>query len=67
VKLATTLLDVEENVVQTALSQELAEGEVVADVIDDRPGVFLRGFYIAERVLALAKGSPAQNFSARAC
>ena len=63
VKLATTLLEVDESVVRTALSQELAEGEVSADTIDDRPCVFLRGLYlaergIAERLLALAKGSP---------
>ncbi len=63
VKLAVTLLEVDESVVRTALSHELAEGEVVADTIDDRPCVFLRGLYlaeggIAERLQALAKGSP---------
>jgi exodeoxyribonuclease V alpha subunit len=63
VKLAVTLLEVDESVVRTALSHELAEGEVVTDKIDERPCVFLRGLYIAERgiaerLLALAKGSP---------
>ena len=63
VKLAVTLLEVDESVVRTSLSHELAEGEVVADTIDDRPCVFLRGLYlaergIAERLQALSKGSP---------
>ena len=63
VKLAVTLLEVDESVVRTALSDELAEGEVVADKIDDRPCVFLRGLYLAERGIAdrlqaLAQGSP---------
>ena len=63
VKLAVTLLEVDESVVRTALNHELAEGEVVADTIDDRPCVFLRGLYlaergIAERLQALSKGSP---------
>ena len=64
VKLAVTLLEVDESVVQTALSDELAEGEVVAGAEDDdRPCVFLRGLYLAERGIAdrlqaLAQGSP---------
>jgi exodeoxyribonuclease V alpha subunit len=63
VKLAVALLEVDASVVRSALRQELEEGEVVADAIDDRPCVFLRGLYlaergIAERLLALAKGSP---------
>ena len=63
VKLAVALLEVDASVVRSALRQELEESEVVADTIDDRPSVFLRGLYlaergIAERLLALAKGSP---------
>jgi exodeoxyribonuclease V alpha subunit len=63
VKLAVTLLEVDESVVRTALTHELEGGEVVADTIDDRPCVFLRGLYlaergIAERLQALSKGSP---------
>jgi len=62
VKLAVTLLEVDESVVRTALSQELSDGEVVADTIDERPCVFLRGLYLAERGIserlhALARGS----------
>ena len=63
VKLAVTLLEVDESVVRTALSDELSGGEVVADTIDNRPCVFLRGLYLAERGIAdrlqaLAQGSP---------
>ena len=63
IKLATTLLEVDPTIIRTALTLELSGGEVVADTIGDRPCVFLRGLYlaergIAERLLALAKGSP---------
>ena len=63
IKLATTLLEVDPAIVRSALTHELSGGEVVADTIGDRPCVFLRGLYlaergIAERLLALAKGSP---------
>ncbi len=63
VKLATTLLEVDEGVIRTALSAELADGEVVADSIEEKPCVFLRGLYVAERGIAdrmraLADGSP---------
>ena len=63
VKLATTLLEVDDSVVRMALTHELAEGEVVTDAIDERPCVFLRGLYLAERGIAdrlqaLSKGSP---------
>ena len=63
VKLATTLLEVDDSVVRTALTHELAEGEVVTDAIDKRPCVFLRGLYLAERGIAdrlqaLSRGSP---------
>jgi exodeoxyribonuclease V alpha subunit len=63
VKLATTLLEVDEGVIRTALSAELTDGEVVADSIEEKPCVFLRGLYvaergIAERLRALAGGSP---------
>jgi exodeoxyribonuclease V alpha subunit len=63
VKLATTLLEVDEGVIRAALSAELADGEVVADSIDKKPCVFLRGLYLAERGIAdrlrtLAGGFP---------
>src|SRR5208283_3759913 len=47
VKLATTLLEVDEGVIRTALSAELADGKVVADSIEGKPCVFLRGLYVA--------------------
>jgi exodeoxyribonuclease V alpha subunit len=52
IKLATTLLEVDEAVIHTALSQELAEGEVAADTVEQNPCVFLRGLYLAERGIA---------------
>ncbi|MDI9850238.1 ATP-dependent RecD-like DNA helicase [Rhodoblastus sp. 17X3] len=52
IKLATTLLVVAAGVVETALAQELAGGEVVADAIEGRSCVFLRGLYLAERGVA---------------
>src|SRR5208283_112116 len=63
VKLATTLLEVDEGVIRTALSAELTDGEVVADSIEEKPCIFLRGLYvtergIADRLRALAGGSP---------
>ena len=63
IKLATTLLEVDPAIIRTALTHELSGGEVVSDTIGDRPCVFLRGLYLAERgiterLLALAKGSP---------
>jgi hypothetical protein len=63
VKLATTLLEVDESIVRIALAHQLAGDEIVADTIENRPCVFLRGLYlaergIAERLQALPKGSP---------
>ena len=37
---------------ETALTDELAGGEVVADTIEEKPCVFLRGLYLAERGVA---------------
>ena len=42
-KLAVTLLEVDDSVVRTALTHELAEGEVVTDTIDDRPACSCAG------------------------
>jgi exodeoxyribonuclease V alpha subunit len=52
IKLATTLVEVDEGVIRDALSHELAEGEVAADTIEQKPCVFLRGLYLAERGIA---------------
>jgi exodeoxyribonuclease V alpha subunit len=63
VKLAVALLDVDALIIRGALEVELAEGEVVADTIQGKPCVFLRGLHLAERGIAeklrvLARGAP---------
>jgi exodeoxyribonuclease V alpha subunit len=50
--LAVKLLEVPDELVQTALELELAEGAVVADTVGDTPSVFLAGLHRAERVIA---------------
>src|SRR5208283_6105164 len=63
IKLATTLLEVDAGIVDAALAHELDGEEVVADAIEGRSCVFLRGLYlaergIAERLFALRQGTP---------
>jgi len=63
VELATKLLEVDKNIVKSALEHELAHDEIVADAIGGEPCIFLRGLYLAERgiadrLLSLAQGSP---------
>ena len=50
--LAVELLEVPEELVQTALDLELAEGTVVADTVAGTRCVFLGGLYRAERTIA---------------
>jgi exodeoxyribonuclease V alpha subunit len=55
------LLEVEAPLVERALGLELEGGDVVADTLDGRRGIFLAGIYraeqvIAERLRALARG-----------
>ena len=50
--LAVELLDVPDELVQTALDLELAEGNVVADTVGEMACVFLAGLYRAEKVIA---------------
>jgi exodeoxyribonuclease V alpha subunit len=50
--LAVALLEVPQDLVQTALDLELAEGTVVADTVGDMPCVFLSGLYRAEKAIA---------------
>jgi exodeoxyribonuclease V alpha subunit len=52
VSLATELLEVEDNLVQTALELELIEGTVIADTVNETACVFLGGLYRAEQVIA---------------
>ena len=61
VPLAEKLLEVPQELVRTALDLELADGAVIADMIGDKPCVFLAGLYraergIAERLLQLGNG-----------
>ena len=50
--LAVELLEVPDELVQTALDLELAEGNVVADTVGEMACVFLAGLYRAEKVIA---------------
>ena len=50
--LAVVLLEVPNELVQTALDLELAEGNVVADTVGEMACVFLAGLYRAEKVIA---------------
>jgi exodeoxyribonuclease V alpha subunit len=52
VPMATTLLDVPAQIIETALDLELRDGEVVADTVDSEPCVFLAGLHRAERAIA---------------
>src|SRR5207302_5749377 len=60
--LAVELLEVPEELIQTALDLELAERTVISDTVGERPCIFLAGLYraeqvIAERMLLLANGT----------
>jgi exodeoxyribonuclease V alpha subunit len=50
--LAASLLDVPDELIATALALELETGEVVADLLEGRPCVFLAGLYRAEQIIA---------------
>ena len=50
--LAVELLEVSEELVQTALDLELVDGNVVADTVGEMACVFLAGLYRAEKVIA---------------
>jgi exodeoxyribonuclease V alpha subunit len=62
VPLALKLLEVPNELIQTAIELELADGIVTADTVGDTPCVFLTGLYnaekaIADRLLHLIKGA----------
>ena len=48
VPLAERLLEVPQELVRTALDLELADGAVIAEMVGDKPCVFLAGLYRAE-------------------
>ena len=50
--LAAALLETPEDLVRSAVEEELAEGSVVADRVGDTPCIFLAGLYGAERGIA---------------
>ena len=61
--LAAKLLEVPAELIRTALDLELADGTVVADMVEDTPCIFLGGLHraeraIAARVLDIAAGEP---------
>jgi len=49
VSLAVKLLDIPEAVIEMAIDEELSEGVVVADMLDDVPSAFLAPLHNAER------------------
>jgi exodeoxyribonuclease V alpha subunit len=49
---STKLLEVSDDLIQTAIDLELAEGTVIADTVSDTPCVFLSGLYHAEKGVA---------------
>jgi exodeoxyribonuclease V alpha subunit len=52
VPLAVKLLEVDKELVQTALNLELGDGTVVADTVGETACIFLGGLYRAEQVIA---------------
>jgi exodeoxyribonuclease V alpha subunit len=63
VRLAEKLLEVPGEAIGGAIEAEVDQGEVILDRIEDKPCLFLKGLYIAERDIAgrlkaLAKGEP---------
>ena len=63
VRLAVTLLEVAEAPIRIAIEGELAGGNVIRDLIEDEPCLFLRGLHaaerdIAERLTTLSRGTP---------
>ena len=52
IPLAEQLLEVPQDLIQTALDLELSDGIVVADNVGETPCIFLAGLYRAERAIA---------------
>ncbi len=51
-RLAEQLLEVERELIRTAIVEELSRGEVVSDTIGDETCLFLKGLYLAEQAIA---------------
>ena len=51
-RLAEQLLEVDAALIRTAISEELAKGEVVSDTVGDETCLFLKGLHLAEQAIA---------------
>jgi exodeoxyribonuclease V alpha subunit len=51
-RLAGQLLEVDGDLIRTALAEELAKGDVVSDTIGGETCIFLKGLYLAEQAIA---------------
>jgi exodeoxyribonuclease V alpha subunit len=51
-RLAGQLLEVDEDLIRTALAEELAKGDVVSDMIGGEACIFLKGLHLAEQAIA---------------
>lgn len=63
VKLGAKLLEIGQPTIEEGINQELIEGNVIADTVDDTPSVFLAALYHAERSISshvsrLKSGTP---------
>lgn len=63
ISLTAQALEIEKEIIKTALETELASGELVGDNLNEEPCVFLKGLYLAETLIAkslkkLSLGSP---------
>jgi exodeoxyribonuclease V alpha subunit len=50
--LAERLLEVDAELIRSAIHHEIAAGEVIADTVGVEPCVFLKGLHLAERAIA---------------
>src|ERR671912_786513 len=51
-RLAEQLLEVDQELIRTAIVEELSKGEVVSDTIGDETCLFLKGLYLSEQAIA---------------
>ncbi|MFC1460250.1 ATP-dependent RecD-like DNA helicase [Microvirga arabica] len=51
-RLAEQLLEVDGELIRTAIVEELAKGEIVSDTIRDETCLFLKGLYLSEQAIA---------------
>ena len=51
-RLAEQLLEVDQDLIRTAVVEELSKGEIISDTIDDETCLFLKGLYLSEQAIA---------------